>query len=99
MRPSPFAFALWGAFAMVVAYTYGLRLLLAGGIVMLMLCLTMIVARATGVDLGVVDRAPGTAAARPVLWRLRSPSCQSTAAGPGSPRRGAWPGRPPSSSR
>ena len=51
MRPSPFAFALWGAFAMVVAYAFGLRLLLGGGIVMLMLFLTMIVARAAGVDL------------------------------------------------
>ena len=52
MRPSPYAFALWGAFAVVVAYAYGLRLLLGGGIVMLMLCLTMIAARAAGVDLG-----------------------------------------------
>jgi len=52
MRPSPVAFALWGAFALVVAYTYGLRLLLAGGIAMSMLFLCMIAARAAGIDLG-----------------------------------------------
>jgi len=52
MRPSPFAFALWGAFALVVAYAYGLRLLLAGGIAMSMLFLCMIAARAAGVELG-----------------------------------------------
>jgi uncharacterized membrane protein len=52
MRPSPAAFALWGAFALVVAYSYGLRLLLAGGIAMSMLFLCMIAARAAGIDLG-----------------------------------------------
>jgi len=52
MRPSPVAFALWGAFALVVAYTYGLRLLLAGGIAMSMLFLCMIASRAAGIDLG-----------------------------------------------
>ena len=52
MRPSPVAFALWGAFALVVAYTYGLRMLLAGGIAMSMLFLCMIAARAAGIDLG-----------------------------------------------
>ena len=52
MRPSPVAFALWGAFALVVAYTYGLRLLLAGGIAMAMLFLCMLAARAAGIDLG-----------------------------------------------
>ena len=52
MRPSPVAFALWGAFALVVAYSFGLRLLLAGGIAMSMLFLCMIAARAAGIDLG-----------------------------------------------
>ena len=52
MRPSPVAFALWGAFALVVAYTYGLRLLLGAGIAMSMLFLCMIAARAAGIDLG-----------------------------------------------
>ena len=52
MRPSPVAFALWGAFALVVAYAYGLRLLLAGGIAMSMLFLCMIAARSAGIDLG-----------------------------------------------
>jgi len=52
MRPSPVAFALWGAFALLVAYAYGLRLLLAGGIAMSMLFLCMIAARAAGIDLG-----------------------------------------------
>ena len=52
MRPSAMAFALWGAFTLAVAYTYGLRLLLAGGIAMSMLFLCMIAARAAGIDLG-----------------------------------------------
>ncbi|MFO7694524.1 MAG: DUF2157 domain-containing protein [Vicinamibacterales bacterium] len=52
MRPSSLAFALWGAFALVVAYAYGLRLLLAGGIAMAMVFLCMIAARAAGIDLG-----------------------------------------------
>jgi uncharacterized membrane protein len=52
MRPSPVAFALWGALALVVAYTYGLRLLLAGGIAMSMLFLCMLAARAAGIDIG-----------------------------------------------
>jgi hypothetical protein len=52
MRPSPFALALWGALALVVAYTYGLRLLLAGGIAMSMLFLCMLAARAAGIDIG-----------------------------------------------
>jgi len=52
MRPSPVAFVLWGAFALVVAYAFGLRLLLAGGIAMSMLFLCMIAARAAGIDLG-----------------------------------------------
>jgi uncharacterized membrane protein len=52
MRPSPVAFALWGAFALAVAYAYGLRLLLAGGIAMSMLFLCMIAARAAGIELG-----------------------------------------------
>jgi uncharacterized membrane protein len=52
MRPSPLAFALWGVFALIVAYTYNLRLLLAGGIAMSMLFLCMIAARAAGIELG-----------------------------------------------
>jgi uncharacterized membrane protein len=52
MRPSPVAFALWGAFALMVAYTYGLRLLLAGGIAMVMVFLCMVAARAAGLDIG-----------------------------------------------
>jgi uncharacterized membrane protein len=58
MRPSPFAFALWGAFALVVAYTYGLRLLLAGGLAMSMLFLCMVAARAAGVELGAAIARP-----------------------------------------
>jgi uncharacterized membrane protein len=52
MRPSPFAFALWGGFAIAVAYAYGLRLLLAGGLTMAMVFLCMAAARAAGLDLG-----------------------------------------------
>jgi uncharacterized membrane protein len=52
MRPSPFAFALWGGFALAVAYAYGLRLLLAGGITMVMIFLCMALGRAAGLDLG-----------------------------------------------
>jgi len=52
MRPSPVAFALWGAFALLIAYAYGLRLLLAVGIAMAMVFVCMIAARAAGIDLG-----------------------------------------------
>lgn len=52
MRPSPVAFALWGTFALIVAYVYGLRLLLAGGLVMAMVFLCMIAGRAAGIELG-----------------------------------------------
>jgi hypothetical protein len=52
MRPSPFAFALWAAFALIVAYAYGLRLLLAGGLAMGMVFFCMIAGRAAGIDLG-----------------------------------------------
>jgi hypothetical protein len=53
MRPSPLALASWGAFALIVAYAYGLRLLLAGGIAMAMGFLCMVAASAAGLDLGV----------------------------------------------
>jgi len=36
MRPSPLAFALWAAFALLVAYRFGLRVLLAAGLAMAM---------------------------------------------------------------
>jgi hypothetical protein len=49
MRPAPFAFALWGGFALAVAYACGLRLVLAGGITMVMIFLRMAVGRAAGV--------------------------------------------------
>jgi uncharacterized membrane protein len=52
MRPSPLAFALWGAFALLVAYAYGLRLLLAGGIAMAMVFVCMFAGRAAGIELG-----------------------------------------------
>jgi uncharacterized membrane protein len=58
MRPSPFALALWGAFALVAAYTYSLRLLLAGGIAMAMLFLCMVAARAAGIDMGAAIARP-----------------------------------------
>ena len=58
MRPTPFAFALWAAFALAVAYAYGLRLLLAGGLVMAMLFVCMLAARAAGVDLGAAIARP-----------------------------------------
>ena len=58
MRPSPVAFALWAAFALLVAYAYGLRLLLAGGIAMAMVFLCMIAARAAGIDLGAAIARP-----------------------------------------
>jgi hypothetical protein len=51
MRPSPAALALWGAFALAVAYACGLRLLLAGGLAMIMVFLCMIAALAAGLDL------------------------------------------------
>lgn len=53
MRPSPYALALWSAFAFIVAYAYGLRLLLSAAIVMAMACLCMIAAKAAGLDLAV----------------------------------------------
>ena len=58
MRPSPVAFAMWSAFALLVAYAYGLRLLLAGGIAMAMVFLCMIAARAAGIDLGAAIARP-----------------------------------------
>jgi hypothetical protein len=52
MRPTPYAFALWAAFALAVAYAYGLKLLLAAGLTMAMVFLCMIAGRWAGVDLG-----------------------------------------------
>lgn len=50
MRPSPIALAAWSAFALIVAYTYGLRLLLAGGIAMAMAWICAQVALVAGID-------------------------------------------------
>lgn len=58
MRPSPAAFALWAAFALAVAYAYGLRLLLAGGLAMALLWLCMIAAQAAGIELGAAMARP-----------------------------------------
>ena len=58
MRPSPVAFALWAAFALAVAYAYGLRLLLAGGLAMSLLFLCMIAAKAAGIELGAAVARP-----------------------------------------
>ena len=53
MRPSPYALALWSAFAFIVAYTYGLRLLLAAGITSAMAFVCAIVAHTAGLDMSV----------------------------------------------
>jgi uncharacterized membrane protein len=53
MRPSPYALALWSAFAFILAYTYGLRLLLAGGIGAAMAFACAVVAQTAGLDMGV----------------------------------------------
>ena len=50
MRPSPYALAVWSAFALVVAYSYGLRLLLGAGIVMGMVFVCSQVAALAGLD-------------------------------------------------
>jgi uncharacterized membrane protein len=60
MRPSPFALALWGAFALAVAYSYGLRLLLAGGLVLALGFLCVLAARVAGLDIGVSLARPET---------------------------------------
>jgi uncharacterized membrane protein len=53
MRPSPYALALWSAFAFIVAYTYGLRLLLAAGIAVAMAFVCALVAKTAGLDISV----------------------------------------------
>jgi hypothetical protein len=53
MRPSPIAFALWSAFALILAYRYNLRLLLAAGLAMAMGFACALVADAAGLDLSV----------------------------------------------
>jgi uncharacterized membrane protein len=50
MMPSPTIFAVWAAFALAVAYVYGLQLLLAGGVVAAMLYVTAVVAGTAGLD-------------------------------------------------
>jgi len=58
MRPSPYAFALWSAFALIVAYRYGLRLLLAAGLAMAMGFACALAADAAGLDLNVALARP-----------------------------------------
>jgi uncharacterized membrane protein len=53
MRPSPYALALWSAFAFIVAYTYGLRLLLAAGITAVMAFACALAAKSAGLDMAV----------------------------------------------
>jgi len=53
MRPSPLALALWSVFALIIAYVYGLRLLLAGGLAMAMGFLCALAAKAAGLDMSV----------------------------------------------
>ena len=50
MTPTPLVLAAWAAFALAVAYTYGLRLLLAGGVIAAMGYGVAAVASATGLD-------------------------------------------------
>lgn len=52
MRPSPFAPAVWAAFALLVAYRFGLRLLLAAGLAMAGWSACAVVAYAAGLDIG-----------------------------------------------
>jgi hypothetical protein len=52
-RPSPYALAPWAAFAFITAYTYGLRLLLAAGIVCAMGFVCALVATLAGLPLEV----------------------------------------------
>jgi len=50
MRPSPSAFALWAAFAILVAYRYGMRVLLAAGLAMALYAVCAIAIAAAGLD-------------------------------------------------
>jgi uncharacterized membrane protein len=50
MIPSPLILAVWAAFALAVAYAYGLQLLLAGGVAAAMGYVMSAVAAATGID-------------------------------------------------
>lgn len=50
MRPTPVALALWSGFALSLAYTLGLRLLLAAGIILAMAAACASVADAAGLD-------------------------------------------------
>jgi uncharacterized membrane protein len=58
MRPSPYALALWATFAFIVAYTYGLRLLLAAGITLAMAFVCAWVATWAGLDMNVFPARP-----------------------------------------
>jgi len=58
MRPSPLAFALWSAFALVVAYAFGLRLLLAAGLTMAMIFVCLAAGHAAGIELGAAIARP-----------------------------------------
>jgi uncharacterized membrane protein len=58
MRPSPYAFALWAAFALIVAYRYGLRLLLAAGLALAMAFACALAASVAGLDLQVFPARP-----------------------------------------
>jgi hypothetical protein len=58
MTPVPIVLAAWGAFALAVAYAYGLRLLLAAGTAAVMGYVVAAVAAATGVDWSVSVNRP-----------------------------------------
>ena len=58
MRPSPIAFGLWSAFALIVAYRYRMRLLLAAGLAMAMAFACALAADAAGLDLAVAAARP-----------------------------------------
>ena len=58
MRPSPYAFALWAAFALLVAYRYSLRLLLAAGLALAMAFACALAVSVAGLDLQVFPARP-----------------------------------------
>jgi uncharacterized membrane protein len=75
MIPSPMILAAWAAFALAVAYAYGLQLLLAGGLAAAMGYALSVIAAATGLDWTVSVARPepllvlGPAAIAASFWR------------------------------
>jgi uncharacterized membrane protein len=63
VQPSPLAFLVWAVFGLGLAYAYGLRLLLAAGLVCAMAFFAMIVVQFSGLYWAAIDRVEAVVAA------------------------------------